>query len=234
MASAATTAPGGVLERLDHVGSGWLLGASVVVLAALLAVGLGVHAAFAPPVDWHEVDASDDFEGPTSTLAERAPAHPWVEVGGWEAVDGAARITSVTAGSPNMALIDMGSTDGSVAVEGTDVADGWGMVFRYRDERNYWAVVAIPSVGGYVVREVRDGFTTIRGRLGLANTQDGVELGVRMVGTTVTIHIGGRVRLLIENAGAAPNANQAGLIADLAGVTTSRWTDFSARAAVED
>jgi hypothetical protein len=230
---AAATTRRGPLTRLDHLGSGWLLVGSLVVLVALLVAVVGAQLVLAPDLRWDVVDVGDDFDGPVGPLQDRGPEHPWQLVGEWEAGDGTARATQLAFGQSAVAVVDLTSADGVISATAADLVEGWGFVFRYHDVANHWQLLAAPERGGWVLLRVVDGIALQVAQAPIAEpvpTSD-AEVAVRMDGSRIGVQLDGAEVLSHEAEDNDPDGTSVGLLATRLDPAAG-WSRFDARAAI--
>lgn len=130
----------------------------------------------------------------TTTLGALAPRHRWQAVAGtWGITEHQAHLA---AADPlrSIAVVDLGQGDGGVQVRLDEITESAGIVFRYENPYNYWAVIAIPEVSTWNVIKVSDGDTEVVGNTGQSPTVDGTTIAVRMVGDTTGVVVNGRLR----------------------------------------
>ena len=98
----------------------------------------------------------------------------------WHAIQGDWATSSTTfaiktPGRSNASLLvtDSGLSDVTVQARMPVVAGGAGLVFRYRNPFNYWALRAVPGVASWQVVKVVDGKSVVVRNTGLSPTRNG-------------------------------------------------------------
>lgn len=227
------TSPRGWAARADRLPTSLLLAVSVGVLVLLAGCGVLVRATLAPDGPTADVVAiTDTFDrAPPPPGLGRAPGGElWESTGGWEVRERRARVLSMANDPfPTVAVVDTGASDGVVSARGWRIRDGWGFVFRYLDDRNYWAVVAAPSFANYALVRTVDGVQSVVGESGLSAAEDPeTEVAVRLDGETVTMSVQG-IAVATARDEVTVDATRAGLYAASPQALASGWTEFLAR-----
>jgi hypothetical protein len=114
--------------------------------------------------------------------------------------------------------------DGLVEVTMPVVEAGAGLVFRYLDPDNFWAVIADPEAGNWAIWKTIDGEATPVDTVE-ASTADGVTVTTIQTDRTLRILIDGEDVLLLED-GALSDRLQGGLLGPADGDGTARWDRF--------
>jgi hypothetical protein len=127
---------------------------------------------------------------------------------------------------PNLAIAEIGHSDASLSVRVARVTNGAGLVFRYRDRDDYWAVVAVPGYGTWSVVRTVDGKKESVGSTGLSAVQDGTTIGVTTHGGTIEVLVNGNVTTVISDP-ALGDATMAGMTVDGSDAAQARFDDFS-------
>jgi hypothetical protein len=141
--------------RLRALSTPVLLGTLGVLTVAGVAVGMVTR-----PATDVVLDRFDESFGRTLTGQSWA-----VEAGDWQVRDGelaAERSPEREVGGDDvapgaLATIDPGRADGELTVRMPNASKGSGVVFRYQDPENYWAVVAEPVRNQWWVERIVDG-----------------------------------------------------------------------------
>jgi hypothetical protein len=123
------------------------------------------------------------------------------------------------------------ATDGSVQATLVKIANGAGIVFRYRNAFNYWQVVASPRFSTWNVRKVVDGQVTLVGNVGLSPATDGTTIGVTFVEDRITVQVNGKDVWATTDA-AVNDGNYVGLIGVSDPSDRARWDNFIANTTV--
>ncbi len=95
-----------------------------------------------------------------------------------------------------MVIPDGGPVD-SAAVTFNEIATGSGLLFRYKDTQNYWALVASPTFGTWVLNRVVAGKTT---RVTTTGFRGGKVVEVVMIGNTIQLWVGGLLSTTVRDA----------------------------------
>ncbi len=170
---------------------------------------------------------SDSFDRPDdpSSLGTSPTGMMWrADAGTWGIVGGQAA-PLVPAPGHSFAVVPLGNSDGAVQVQMAKVADGAGLVFRYQDPRNYWAVTAAPYYATWVVSRTVDARTQVVANTGLSATHDGTTLAVRMTGDVIDVAVEAGVRKTISD-GALLHSSMVGLMVSGISSTAPRFDDF--------
>ncbi|MCU1499181.1 MAG: hypothetical protein JWM47_3134 [Acidimicrobiales bacterium] len=194
-----TTLAYGVLPTSHR---GRLICAAVFAALLLAAIGIVGHG----PINSIDIEGTRiEFRRPglDGALPQGPGLGAWNYTAGSWTVDGGAVGTSSEAGVTFATLTapKRSAAESKIGV----LADGAGMVFRYRDSSNYWGVRAVPSYGSWNVFKVVEGRETIV-RILAGQALDGTRVGVQQSGTRMRIILNGLVRSTIEDedlAGAA-------------------------------
>jgi hypothetical protein len=116
---------------------------------------------------------------------------PWeVTAGSWAIRNDGAVATGDPAAGPQLAVVPQVVNDGLVEVGLRVAATGAGLVFRYEDPRNYWAVTADTTTITWTVTQVIDGEATTAGQFS-APVFDGVTISVTQNVATVRFLVEG-------------------------------------------
>lgn len=144
----------------------------------------------------------DSFERPDdpADLGLSAGGEPWNQaVGTWGVQAGQAFLAGPIGGR-NLAVVDPGRSDGRVQVQVAVASEGAGLVFRYQDPFNYWAVVAVPAYATWTAIKVVDGREQVAADTGLSAAADGTSIGVRLDGETIDVVLNSRVIATVTDA----------------------------------
>jgi hypothetical protein len=87
----------------------------------------------------------------------------------------------------SLAVIETPGRPEEIAVTLTHVENNAGLVFRYRDEKNYWAVLAAPKYAIWYVIKVLDGKTETVAKTGLQPVLDPTRITVRLSGNVIEV-----------------------------------------------
>jgi len=157
-------------------------------------------------------------------LGQTDTGERWVVVTGAWRIDADLALAEPGGADPSLAVVPGGAEDRLTEATLTVVEEGAGIVFRFRDRDNYWAMTASPSVGIWTVTRVLDGQATVAAEVP----------GVTADGTTVTVaQRGAELQILVEGVEALRVTDEAlqgqarsGLIAPADGDGTARFDRF--------
>lgn len=220
------------------------------VFVALAVLGIGAYALFgggadddvatgpsvAPPA-LGDATVADDFDRPdtAASLGTADTGQPWEALAGtWGIVGQQAYVATPNAegGRRSLAVVELGSGNGSVSATASTMANGWGIVFRYRGPFDYWMLQASTEFATYNLVKVVGGelVPVTQGGIGLAPIADGTRVGVEFQGTTISIVLDDQVVKIFEDP-ELQNGTKVGMIVPASGASTARWDDFTAQAA---
>jgi hypothetical protein len=168
----------------------------------------------------------DDFAGDSADLDDQRL--DWRSAQGrWSVDSGALVLRDAPEAFPSLAVTDVGGPDGTVSVTMPEITDGTGIVFRYRDQSNYWSLVAVPGFATWNLSKVVNNERILVGNTELAPTTAFTSVGVRLDGPMIAVTVDGRVRLEVTD-GFLADETTAGVIAEQTGSVQGRWDDFYA------
>lgn len=175
----------------------------------------------------------DDFDRPdnATTLGKTTTGEDWEAVTGtWGVKDKQAYVAAKNTGGPrNMAVVDLGSGDGSVQAKMAKLVDGWGLAFRVRGPNSWWAIKAVPKVGTLNVVKFKDGDEVRVDNVGLVKFDDNTTIRVEFVGDLITVFVNGNPQRTFKDSYLMANGTKAGLFVEGPAVTDARWSEFVAR-----
>lgn len=214
----------------------WKLIVAVVGIFAVLSVaGLLAVAAFGGD-DTGGSGATDtaivdDFDRPdsTSSLGITPSGNAWESVSGtWGIADGQAYLVEANPeGQRSVATIDIGTPNGGVEVQAATMTSGWGIVFRYVGQFNYWYISAAPEYATYNITKIIDGTTVQVSKISLAPTGDGSTLRVQFRGPTIDVFIDDKPMMTLSDS-SLTQATRVGLLAIGNQPLSARWANFIA------
>lgn len=206
IASAGQAAPGPAVTAVRH-----------------LVVG-SATAASEQTADGSQLDAFNRPDDPVRLGATPGGA-PWRAVTGtWGVLDEAAYVSAPTGGT-SLAVLEPGRPPAAAQVRAAAVTSQAGLVFRYQDRANYWALVALPHYGTWAVLRVVGGKQDVVANTGVVPTSAGTLVGVVLHGPVVDVAINGRVvRTLADPA--LVGATGVGLATGGTSAGQARFTDF--------
>ena len=148
--------------------------------------------------------------------------------GSWVYTTGTWTVDRGAVGQPTDAAATFATLNPSPgsAVETTisELTDGAGLVFRFKDAANYWGVRAVPSYGGWNIFKVVDGRESVV-RVLVGQAFDGTSVGVQQSGTRFRVMLNGLVRSTIDDP-ALEKAPGVGMMAP-AGEDPSRFSSLT-------
>jgi len=155
----------------------------------------------------------------------------WLDAQGtWGVEGGQARLVAPEKGRfRSLAVIELDARDVTVEVTATAVRTGCGLVFRYKNPLNYWFVTAVPELATWTVGYVEDGSLVDVGNLGMASTDPGTVIGVRLGATRIEAFVDGTPVAAFDDPTLA-GETRAGLVAGGNTPAGARWDNFVATA----
>lgn len=213
--------------------------ATVIVVAVALAVtacsgsgGSPDESAAEPTVQADDVApvaaliVADDFAVASADLDDQRVSWRTIE-GRWSVDDGTLVLRDAPEAFPSMAVTDVGGPDGVISVAMPEIVDGTGMVFRLRDQSNYWSLVAVPGFATWNLSKVENNERQLVANTGLSPIAAYTAIGVRLDGPLIQVTVDGRVRLEVTDP-FLDDETTAGVTAEQTGVVQGRWDDFYA------
>lgn len=175
----------------------------------------------------------DDFDRPdnATTLGKTTTGEDWEAVTGtWGVSNKQAYLAAKNTNGPrNMAVVDLGTGDGSVQAKANKLVDGWGLAFRVRGPNAWWALKAVPKAATMNIVKFQDGQEIKVDNVGLTKLGDDTTVRVEFVGDTITVFLNGNAVRTIQDSYLLSNGTKAGLFADGTGATEARWSEFVAK-----
>ena len=224
-----------------------VLVAAAVVTADVVAVGVVVltrrsepaPVAVAPPstlapspgsdptTTTPSADLGDTFDRPDGDgLGEGPPGYEWRGDSGTWAVRGGRATATGHDGFATFATVDTGEPDGTAEVRVVRLRDGAGLVFRYVDPENFWAVAAVPEFGTWHLLRVVDGAGSDAPLAVIpAPTTDQTRIGVRAVGERIEVLVDGEP-VEERSDGTHRDAMRWGIMMKGPETTAARFDDF--------
>lgn len=173
----------------------------------------------------------DRFVQPDSvfSLGAAPRAGAWEAAGGiWGVARHRAYVAGAASEGANIAVLDLSPGPSAVEVRMAHAAQGAGLVFRYQDPQDYWAVLDVPAYATWSIIKVTKGRATGAGDTGLSPVGDGTTIGVRLLGPRIQVALGTKVvRTIVDPS--LDRAGMAGLIAEGGAATAARFSDFGYR-----
>ena len=168
-------------------------------------------------------DAFDDDD--PDGLGEADGGEPWEVVSGrWRVEGGTAAAEASRRSRPSLAVISGGPAERLTEATVTVVEEGAGIVFRYRDEDDYWSMTASPSSGIWTVTKMVDGEATVAAEIPGA-TVDGTTITVAQRGPELQVLVDGIEAIRITDT-ALQDQRRSGLITAPESDGTARFDRF--------
>ena len=177
---------------------------------------------------------SDDFirsetadEGKPAVLSGQAPSGlQWSTIGTEFFLDGGlATIGSGDDDAVGIAIIDTGWSNANIGATLDQAPAGTGLVFRFRDIDNYWALTSNPAAGTWTLTLVVDGETVLSEAIGLTSVDPGARVSILAQGAEIQTFVNGEPLLRVVD----PHfelATAVGIIST--GSTDGSFSDFFA------
>jgi len=115
---------------------------------------------------------------------------------------------------------------GSMKVSFAHVTTGSGIVFRYRDARDYWSVVAAREFGTWNIEKTVLGETTFVANTGNNLVSDGTTLELRQHGSVFTLNVDGKPSMRVDDR-AFLEQTRVGLFSGSRDQAGTRWRSVS-------
>jgi hypothetical protein len=208
----------------------WKSVAFVIVAFVVLAVAGVVIGRASPPrtdgtrplIASSNAEVADEFNRTDGTSLGQPPKAHWVvDKGEWGIRDGAAYVVSPP-GDPALAVVETDGPDGVVQVTMATSVNDCGLLFRYRDTANYWALTAVPGYATWNLERVIEGNSVIVANTGLSPTKSGTVLAVRMRGDLLELFVDGKLQKQVKDT-AFQTESRVGLIGRGPAVAQARW-----------
>jgi hypothetical protein len=225
--------PRGVL-----IGVGAVLVLVVLVLGAVIVVQAKDKSSSPSPTPSSSADASlptsgpgvyDDFhrDDSTDSLGSSTNGNAWQTVGGVWGIDAdqAYVVAAGAAGTRPLAVADMGAADGRIRFTMSAVGNKSGIVFRFKDDKNYWTLEAVPGLATWNIRRTVDGTAQGAGNVGVSPTSSGTTVEIYLRGDSMDFYVNDVYRTTVTDPAGA-DATKVGLAGDAG--ATARWSLFSA------
>gem|GEM_PF-1483596 len=229
------------VAEAEPVGAvGWghrsLVSAIVIVAVVLMAIViLVISARDKPPQSANHVGQplavngrADSFDRPDDPASLTGPASfLWTVGAGTFGVAGNQAFAAPETTTRSMAVVNLGQPDGGATVRVSKVRSNAGLVFRFHDAANYWAVVAIREYASWAILHVVNGRQVVVANTGLSATSDGTMVGVRLRAGVVDIALNGTVVRTITDP-TLKSATGIGITAMGPGPEVALFDDFTA------
>ncbi len=204
----------------------WRAVVGIVLVAAVIAAGgIVVERRFGGDNTVARIQDDFDMTAPETGLGEL----DWANVAGeFASDDGLASVSKPNPVGPRtLAVVDVGNTNATISVTAGQLANGWGVVFRYAGPVDFWYLQAAPAYAVFSVNRVADGEVQPVGATSLVELRDGMRVDIVLRGDRITISTGGREIFRRED-DHAYGARRAGLLATSDAVEEGTWDRFDA------
>lgn len=212
----------------------WLSAASVLPLLLGGVVGfllVGSHTSSSPAAPMRgtlQVRGSvDAFHRPADAVALGSfpGGPPWQAAKGTWGIANEQAYVAAPSGATDLAVLAFDQVPAGVQVRVATVTSNAGLVFRYRDPTDYWAVVAIPYYGTWGIVRVVGGRHSVLANTSLAPVGDGTIVAVHLSGATIEVAVDGQLTRSLTDP-TLQNAAGVGLTAGGEGAGRARYEDF--------
>ena len=176
----------------------------------------------------------DDFTRPdnSSSLGKTSTGEDWeAALGTWGIASDQAYVAQKNPGPRNMALVDLGQGDGSVAATASTMVNGWGLVFRYRGPNAYWYIQSTPlgdkDYAGFNLFKMEDGVPTNLRANCIKQLEDGSRVQVQFSGGLITVFVDDQPICTVNDTWLQAQT-KVGMFVIEQGAPDARWSDFVA------
>lgn len=171
----------------------------------------------------------DSFSRPDSNeLGFTESGREWVEAAGvWSIESQSAVVSQPNSGGPSIAVANTRTTRSVVQVTMASVERAAGLVFRYENPFNYWAMTAAPGGGTWTISQVSRGETVVVGTLGPTRVDDNTTIAVRSDEDSMDFFVNGTEVTSITTTD-SPGGTFVGLIGRGPEIVDARWVNFAA------
>lgn len=109
-----------------------------------------------------------------------------------------------------------------------EMIDGCGVIFRYKDQANFWYVIGTVDFSTWSVRSVENGIDQFRGSAGLSLTEESTRISVIDNSTSIRIITENRKFIRTESVIETPGAFQEGSsgLIGISKCTTASWMNY--------
>lgn len=180
---------------------------------------------------------TDDFDRANADngLGKTPTGQTWETVSGtWGIRDQQAALIEPNAeGNRSLTVLDLGAASGTIQATGSQMTNGWGLVFRYRSQFNYWYLVASSDYASYNLIKVTrpadsDEVTTTNvAQINLANARTSPSVKIVLRASLIEVWLDGKLRWQGSD-NALANDTKVGLIAVGEAPIDARWDEFVA------
>jgi hypothetical protein len=220
----------------------WPTIVGVGLVIAVLAAGVAAGFLLAPdrdessgsgggakrPLEPPAAGVFDSFARSSGQLGTADSGQSWEEVAGDWTVDGSAvAVTTPSDSGPSLAVVNLQASDGVVQVTMPEPARASGIVFRYENPFNHWAITAAPGSATWVISKVENGEFETVDTLGTAPVDANTTLTVDFDGGWISVYVDGLERTTLRD-DFLDGARRAGLVARGPDAASARWTNFVA------
>jgi hypothetical protein len=175
----------------------------------------------------------DSFERTAQGLGTTDTGQEWRNptAGTWNTASGEAFVAEPNPdpAGRTIAVVDLGSDNGSVGATISGSSAGWGLVFRYRGPAEYWAVIASAKLASYNIIHITKGRLEPVDRIAMARQSPGTPVEVQFQGPKVTVLIDGKPVKTVTDPDGGNGGNLVGMVLGDGSSTAARWRDFEGR-----
>lgn len=198
---------------------------AVLAFACVAAIGVAAEARFGP--SGPDESLRDEFSVDSSDALPRTDVAWVAERGSFRSADGAAWVAEPNpAGPRTMTVADIGAVNAEISVTAGQMANGWGIVFRYHDPSNFWFVQAAPDYAVFSVYRVAGGTAERVAATSLVELRDGMTVDVALQGRQVSVSVSGR-EIFRRDDDHGFGSTGAGLLAGSDAITDGSWSAFA-------
>jgi hypothetical protein len=207
---------------------------TILIVAAVLAVTVGVCSQILPRAAGSRSGViTDAFDRTAQGLGTTGSGETWETPtsGAWATRDGEAFVTTpnTNAGGRTLALVDLGSDNGSVSATIAQSSVGWGLVFRYRGPTEFWTLGAAAKYASYSVQHITEGRAEAVDRVPMARQSPGTVVTVQFQGPTITVLLDGKAVKTVTDPAGGNGGRKVGLVLGDGTSTEAHWRAFEAR-----
>lgn len=208
--------------------------AALIALLSFIVIGVAIWARpssgvehTTEPFPSKSVGLVDSFgEDERDDLGRAENGTPWEIVSGSWSTDGGEATVSAPDSGPSMAVADLGAGPSTIQVTMAETAGGAGLLFRYSNPFNHWALIGAPKFATWTLQRVVDGERTDIASISPAAVEAGTTVAVSDDGETIRVFIDG-VEVASERDVRLARETKVGLIAS-DGDSTARFDDIVA------
>ncbi|MGI8778458.1 MAG: hypothetical protein ACR2LJ_13995, partial [Acidimicrobiales bacterium] len=227
----AEAEPVEVADRRRNFVTGGVIAGLVILVTVILIVSARqkspetVQREGQPLVVGGRVDSFDRPDDPKNLVGPAS--FPWTVAAGTFGIVGNQAFAGPEPTARSMAVVTLGRPEGAASVRLSTAQTNAGMLFRYRNPTNYWAVLLVREFASWAVVHVVNGRQVVVANTGLSTTSDGTVVGVRLRGNDIDVALNGTVVKTITDA-TLKSATGIGITAMSPGPDLAHFDDFTA------